>query len=91
VRIALGAQKREVLSMVIGQALRTAGIGLGAGVVAALLLGGYLRTQLFGVQASDPTTIVLSMAVLAAVAVAASCIPAWRAASVDPLEALRME
>jgi ABC-type antimicrobial peptide transport system permease subunit len=89
VRIALGAQTSQVTGMVVGSALRLVAIGLGLGVVGALAAGRLLRTQLFGVTPSDPLTIVAVSAVLAGTAIAASYLPARRAASVDPGTVLR--
>jgi predicted permease len=89
VRIALGAQASQVTGMVVGSALRLVAIGLGLGVVGALAAGRLLRTQLFGVTPTDPVTLVAVSAVLAGTAVAASYLPARRAASVDPGAVLR--
>ena len=66
-------------------------IGIALGVVVALASTRLLAAFLFGVTATDPRTLVLSAAVLAVVAVAASALPAWRAARLDPMEALRAE
>jgi predicted lysophospholipase L1 biosynthesis ABC-type transport system permease subunit len=91
VRIALGAPPRLVRRMVIGQALAQAGVGLGLGLAGALLLGGFIRAQLFGVAPSDPTTLVGTAAVLVLVALLATWLPARRAAAVQPTTAMRAE
>jgi putative ABC transport system permease protein len=91
VRMALGAQRRGVLGMVVGQAMRQALAGLVIGVIVALAAGRFIRGQLFGISAADPLTFVAVALVLLGVAGAAACVPAWRAASIQPLEALREE
>jgi putative ABC transport system permease protein len=91
IRMALGAGERTVLRMVVGQAmiLVVAGIAIGAGC--ALLLSRGLTTMLFSVTATDPATFVSVAAILGAVALVASYIPARRATRVDPIVALRSE
>jgi putative ABC transport system permease protein len=89
VRMALGARAGQVLSLVIGQALRHAGLGLLAGIVIALLFGRLLQNQLFGIGAHDPLTLAGVAVLLAGVALLASWLPARRAAHIHPLEALR--
>ena len=91
VRVALGAAARDVLGLVLRQGLRLALLGVGVGLVAALLLTGVMRSMLFGVGARDPVTFVAAPALLIAVAVLASWLPARRAARVAPIEALRAE
>jgi ABC-type antimicrobial peptide transport system permease subunit len=91
VRLALGAPPGRVRRLVIGQAMTQAGIGLVLGVVGALLLGGVIRGQLFGVAPSDPTTLIATVAVLVVVALFASWLPARRAAGVHPTTAMRVE
>ena len=75
--------------MVVGSALRLVAVGLALGVIGALAAGRVLRTQLFGVTPTDPLTLAAVSAVLAATALAASYLPARRAASVDPGTVLR--
>jgi putative ABC transport system permease protein len=89
VRMALGAHRRGVLGMVVGQAMRQAMAGLVIGVIVALATGRFIRGQLFGVSENDPLTFVAVAFVLLGVAAAAAWIPAWRAATIEPLEALR--
>ena len=91
IRMALGAAHRDVLVTVLKQgAVRTA-IGIGAGLVGALLLTHLMSRLLFGVRPTDPLTFALVSLTLAAIGVLASLIPAGRAASVDPMIALRDE
>ncbi len=91
VRVALGATRRQVLSLVVGQALLTAAIGVGAGLLGSLALTHLVQSLLFGVEATDPVTFVVVALLLALVALAASLVPARRAAKVDPMVALRYE
>jgi putative ABC transport system permease protein len=91
IRMALGARPASVVRMVIGQGLLLAAIGLGAGLVGAWWLTRLLSSLLFGVTASDPVTFAAVSILLVVVAILASSIPAWRAARVDPIAALRCE
>jgi putative ABC transport system permease protein len=91
VRMALGAQPREVLSLVIRQGLYLIGIGIGLGLVGALALRSLITGLLFEVKPTDPVTLVSVAFVLAVVAMVACYIPARRATKVDPLVALRYE
>jgi hypothetical protein len=91
IRVALGAGGSSVLKMVIGQGVRLALAGTLIGVAASFALAGWLRTQLFGMGAFDPVTLVVTAAVLIGAAVLASYIPARRATRVSPVEALRWE
>jgi predicted permease len=91
IRIALGAQPREVLTLVAAQGLRLVLFGVGAGFVAAFSLSTLVSSQLFQVSAFDPLTFTVTAAVLIAAALLASYIPARRAAKVDPMVALRYE
>lgn len=91
VRIALGASPGRVRRLVIAQAMAQAGVGLAIGVAGVLLLGGFIRAQLFGVAPGDPTTLIATVGLLALVALFASWLPARRAAAVDPTTAMRVE
>jgi putative ABC transport system permease protein len=90
-RMALGAQRIGVLRLVVGQALRMALAGLAVGLVAALALTRLLTRFLFDVQPTDPATFFAAAIVLMCSALLASYVPARRAATVDPLTALRTE
>jgi ABC-type antimicrobial peptide transport system permease subunit len=89
IRMALGAARGTVVRMVLRQALALTAFGLAIGLVLAVLAGGLLSGQLIGISPNDPVSFVVTVAVLAVVALAASVIPARRAASLDPLAALR--
>jgi putative ABC transport system permease protein len=91
IRMALGAQTRDVLKLIVKQGLRLVLIGLGLGMAGALALTRLLSSLLFGVGTKDPTTFVAIAALLALVALLACYVPAWRATKVDPLVALRYE
>jgi predicted permease len=90
-RMALGANRGNVLSLVMGRALLLVGMGLALGVPVALIGGRLMKTQLFGVRAYDPLTLSLAVVVLSAFAALAGFIPARRAASIEPMHALRIE
>jgi putative ABC transport system permease protein len=89
VRIALGAQKRDVLRLVLQEGLWIAAIGVGIGALAALKLSRFLASQLYGVSAGDPPTFAGAAALLTLVTLLACYIPARRATRVDPISALR--
>ena len=91
IRMTLGAQRAQVLSLVVGHALRLAVAGVVAGAVAAFVLAQLLASQLFEVRAFDPATFGTMALGLLVVAFAASYGPARRATRVDPMEALRYE
>ncbi|HMC77597.1 MAG TPA: ABC transporter permease [Vicinamibacterales bacterium] len=91
VRLALGADRRDILSLVVGQGMKLAGIGLAAGTVAALGASRLLARMLYGVKASDPQTYAIAIGVLGAIALAACCLPARRAMRLDPVSALKQD
>jgi predicted permease len=91
IRMALGAGKSEILKMVIGQGIKLALIGVAIGLAGSLGLTRFLSGLLFGVEPGDPLTLVSVSALLIAVALIASYLPARQASKVDPLVALREE
>ena len=90
-RMALGALERDVLRMIVAQGARIAVAGVGIGLVAALVLTRAMTTLLFGVSPFDPVTLAAVAGVLVMIALVACYLPARRAASVDPMVALRHE
>jgi predicted permease len=91
VRMALGAEPRHILGLVLGRAVRIVLAGLAAGLPLALASGRLLARLLHGVRAADPARLLLSAAMLIAVALVACYLPARRAAAIDPTRALRCE
>ena len=89
--MALGAERSVVLRAVMGHGLKLAFAGLVAGLAGALVLTRLMETLLFAVRPNDPMTLAGVAALIAAVAIAASLIPAFRATRVDPLVALKDE
>jgi putative ABC transport system permease protein len=91
IRMALGAQKRNVLSLVVGQGMKFALAGVVIGVLSALALTRVLRNLLFEVKPTDPLTFVVVSLLLVVIGLFACWFPARRAAQTDPMEALRYE
>jgi putative ABC transport system permease protein len=91
IRMALGAAHKDVLTLIVGQALKLGALGVAAGAVTAFALTRFMSSLLFGVSAADPVTFFCAALLLSTVAFLASYIPARRAAKVDPIVALRYE
>jgi predicted permease len=91
IRMALGAEQRKVIGMVMREVFMLIAIGVAVGVPAALVLTRVVKSQLYGLEAHDPWTLGLATGLLAVVACAAGYIPALRASRVDPMKALRYE
>jgi predicted permease len=90
-RMALGAGRRDVLSLVLGQGVKLAALGLALGVAGSLALTRVIESQLYNVRATDPLTFVTVTALLAVVGLVATMVPALRATRLDPVTALRQE
>jgi predicted permease len=91
IRLALGAPRTRVLASVLGESLMVVGIGAVAGVAGVIAAARLVVALLFGVSGTDPSMLAAGLTVLTTVAAVASAVPAWRAASVDPIVALRHE
>jgi len=91
IRIALGAQRSDVMLLVLGDGAKMALVGVGVGVVAAVGLTRFLTSVLYGVSATDPLTFAAVAVILTGMALAACYIPARRAMRVDPMVVLRYE
>jgi putative ABC transport system permease protein len=91
IRMALGAESGDIFRLIVGNAVKLVGIGLGIGVVVAFMSTRLMRSLLYGVEPGDPMTVAAICIVIGAVALIASWIPARRAARVDPLVAIRYD
>ena len=91
IRLALGAQRVSVMRLVLVSGAKLGLVGCGIGIVAALFATRLLRSMLFQVDPLDPAVIVLAGAAILLLALAASLVPARRAASIEPMQALRTE
>ncbi len=91
VRMALGAQSRDVLKLVLGHGLALTAMGLIVGAIAAFALTGLMENLIFGVSATDPVTVIATPVLLTVFALLACYIPARRATKIDPMVALRNE
>jgi len=89
--MALGAEKRDVLSLVIRMGATLVGAGIVLGIIASLAVARIIATQLWGISAYDPITLISVATLLLVTGIAACWIPARRASHVDPLVALRYE
>jgi len=90
-RMALGADRSKVVQMIMRGAFMQVGLGLLIGIPLALLGGRYMADQLYGVKPYDPLSLGIAVLVLAAAAAVAGFVPARRAASIEPMEALRTD
>jgi predicted permease len=91
IRMALGSTRSGVVSLVLRGVIIQIGLGLVLGIPCALLAGHYMKSQLYGVESYDPIALIGATAILTACAIAAGLIPARRAASIEPMQALRIE
>jgi len=91
IRMALGAQQREVMRLVLAQAIRLAALGVSIGLIAALAASSALRALLYGVGATDFATYAGGCVVLIVATLVASWLPAWSAGRVDPMVVMRVE
>jgi putative ABC transport system permease protein len=91
IRMAVGAQPRAVLRLVLGEGIRLAAVGIAVGAAGAAVATRWLRAQLFEVSATDPLTFLGAAALLVATAALATLVPALRATAIDPARALQTE
>ncbi len=91
IRMALGAQRRQVLSMVLSETFRLAGVGIAGGIPLALIAGHFMSSMLYQLKPDDKLSLVAALLGIVAVSLAASFNPARRASSIDPAQALRSQ
>jgi putative ABC transport system permease protein len=91
IRVALGAEKFDVLRLVVGQGLKLSVVGVGVGLALALGLMRLIASLLYGVSPADPVTFAVALFLLLLASISACYLPARRAMSVDPMTALRYE
>ena len=91
IRLAIGAQRADVIRLMLAVGIRLAAVGIGLGILISLALGAGLRTYLFGIGPTDLGTLLCMITALVLITLATSWIPARRAARVDPLAAFRAE
>ena len=91
VRMAIGARSGDIGRMVMGRVLGSIGLGLVGGLVGGMALARFARSLLYGVEPGDPSNVITAAIVLVAAGLAAAALPAYRAASVDPIRSLRTE
>jgi ABC-type antimicrobial peptide transport system permease subunit len=89
IRMALGASARSIVQAFLGRGLRLGAIGAALGIVAAIALSRLLGSVLFGISATDGLSFVQALAIVLGGVIAATILPAWRAARINPLSALR--
>jgi ABC-type antimicrobial peptide transport system permease subunit len=91
IRMAMGAQRRDIFKIAVGEGLVIVGFGLATGLIGSFVLTRFLQTMLFNVKPADPLTFLAISLLLALVTLLACVVPARRASYVDPLTALRHE
>jgi predicted permease len=91
IRMAIGAQRGDVIGLIVCEGMRMAAVGIAVGLIASLAATRVLNSLLYGVTARDPITFAMNAAILVGITIAACAFPAWRASRVDPMEALRTE
>jgi ABC-type antimicrobial peptide transport system permease subunit len=91
IRIALGATRPNVMNMILREVLVLTAFGLAVGIPAALMLGRFIESQLYGMKARDPLVLAGAILTIVAVSTLAGCLPARRASRIDPMQALRYE